>query len=243
MDAIQSQRCKRRLTRKDTEDDSMQSTVSCDRVFEALTAMPFPAGGDDDARIEDHLRACHDCRRLAEALRPAVNILHESLRDDDSNLKSINRLPSFNGFSDDERAIESIMAEVHASENDQSDFHRPGCQTKEIWTANKLIAWTSLAAAAVIAFVASQNFAGGSPSSFSNDSERFGYLTNCGVPTACLVNAGWNLEPTSGHSDGVDKSCCTKCHNAAPKVCIFDTPNESVPLLAKSCRACHAVSN
>jgi hypothetical protein len=53
--------------------------MNCDQVFEVLTRGPFPTGqaGDDD--VERHLRACHECRQLAEALQPAVELLHESL--------------------------------------------------------------------------------------------------------------------------------------------------------------------
>lgn len=66
---------------------------ACDQVFERLTRGPFPGGPfadgstsdpAEDARVERHLACCHDCRRLAEALRPAVELFHEALeRTDD----------------------------------------------------------------------------------------------------------------------------------------------------------------
>jgi hypothetical protein len=55
--------------------------LNCDQVFDVLTRGPFPSGGADDEAVENHLRACHDCRRLAEALRPAVELLHEAVSD------------------------------------------------------------------------------------------------------------------------------------------------------------------
>jgi hypothetical protein len=58
--------------------------VDCDHVFEVLTRGPFPTGAADDAAVEHHLRACHDCRRLAEALRPAIELLHEAVADDEA---------------------------------------------------------------------------------------------------------------------------------------------------------------
>src|SRR5687767_9932150 len=68
----------------------MKSVIDCDAVFEKLTRAPFPAGGSDNDETELHLQVCHDCRRLAEALRPAIGLFHESLANDES-------LPQYNG--------------------------------------------------------------------------------------------------------------------------------------------------
>ena len=57
----------------------MRRLMNCDQVFEVLTRGPFPTGAASDAAVEQHLRACHECRQLAEALQPAVELLHESL--------------------------------------------------------------------------------------------------------------------------------------------------------------------
>ncbi|MEX2025840.1 MAG: hypothetical protein WEH44_01045, partial [Pirellulaceae bacterium] len=57
----------------------MKLLVSCDQVFDCLTRGPFPSGCRDDDAVQRHLDACHECRQLAEALRPAVALLHESL--------------------------------------------------------------------------------------------------------------------------------------------------------------------
>lgn len=56
----------------------MKLLLDCDDVFDRLTRGPFPSGATDDAAVESHLCACHECRELAEALRPAVNLLHEA---------------------------------------------------------------------------------------------------------------------------------------------------------------------
>ena len=56
----------------------MKAVMSCDDVFEILTRAPFPAGRSTDSDVELHLLSCHDCRRLAEALRPAVALFHEA---------------------------------------------------------------------------------------------------------------------------------------------------------------------
>src|SRR4051794_12071787 len=59
-----------------------RTLINCDQVFEVLTRGPFPTGGPDDEAVERHLRACHECRQLAEALRPAVALMHEAVAAD-----------------------------------------------------------------------------------------------------------------------------------------------------------------
>ena len=46
--------------------------IQCDEVFEILPRGPFPTGAASDSLVEAHLVRCADCRRLAEALRPAM---------------------------------------------------------------------------------------------------------------------------------------------------------------------------
>lgn len=57
----------------------MKLLVNCDQVFEVLTRGPFPTGEPTDEAVELHLAACHECRQMAEALRPAVALLHEAV--------------------------------------------------------------------------------------------------------------------------------------------------------------------
>ncbi len=57
--------------------------IHCDEVFEILTRGPFPTGAASDGIVESHLSQCDECRRLAEALRPAVELLQEAITDDD----------------------------------------------------------------------------------------------------------------------------------------------------------------
>jgi hypothetical protein len=70
----------------------MKLLVNCDQVFDVLTRGPFPTGDASDEAVEQHLRACHDCRRLAEALRPAVELMHEAVASDQAL-----RLPEYQG--------------------------------------------------------------------------------------------------------------------------------------------------
>lgn len=51
----------------------------CDDVFDRLTRGPFPSGAPEDGAVEAHLSHCVSCRRLAEALRPAVELFQEAV--------------------------------------------------------------------------------------------------------------------------------------------------------------------
>ncbi len=58
--------------------------MTCDDVFDMLTRGPFPSGAASDELVEDHLSSCDDCRRLAAALQPAVNLLREVVECDEA---------------------------------------------------------------------------------------------------------------------------------------------------------------
>lgn len=60
------------------------SAINCDQVFDILTRGPFPSGDSSDEPVEKHLACCHECRQLAEALRPAVELLHEAIDSEES---------------------------------------------------------------------------------------------------------------------------------------------------------------
>jgi hypothetical protein len=53
--------------------------MDCDQVFMILTRGPFPTGEPWDEQVEAHLETCADCWRLAEALRPALEIFQEAI--------------------------------------------------------------------------------------------------------------------------------------------------------------------
>lgn len=228
----------------------MQSTVSCDRVFDVLTRQPFPSGADDDPTIEEHIRSCHECRQLAEALRPALNLLHESLADQptigwnriDALRDSGNDLPSYSGLStqsidaisgkNDEAAVGQIMERVHEAANDlkSSDMNRT------TWNSGSLIGLACLAATILMMFVASQPVANGSED-LANNAERFQYLAAGGVPVGCLANVGWHHPAILlQENNAAAEACCTDCHNGKQPL---ENPMDQFKPLAQSCQACH----
>src|SRR5262245_19039620 len=53
--------------------------MDCDQVFMILTRGPFPTGEAWDEDVEEHLETCAECWRLAEALRPALEVFQEAV--------------------------------------------------------------------------------------------------------------------------------------------------------------------
>jgi hypothetical protein len=53
--------------------------MDCDQVFKILTCGPFPTGEPWDEQVEAHLETCAECWRLAEALRPALEVVQEAI--------------------------------------------------------------------------------------------------------------------------------------------------------------------
>ncbi len=67
--------------------------MTCDDVFDILTRGPFPSGAAaEDEQVEQHLARCAECRRLATALRPAVELFQEAIEPDESS-----DLPGYRG--------------------------------------------------------------------------------------------------------------------------------------------------
>ncbi len=58
--------------------------MNCDQVFDILTRGPFPTGTPCDSPVEAHLTECPQCRRLAEALRPALELFQEAVGPEES---------------------------------------------------------------------------------------------------------------------------------------------------------------
>ncbi len=58
--------------------------MNCDQVFDVLTRGPFPTGTACDMPVEAHFRVCPECRQLAEALRPALELFQEAISPEES---------------------------------------------------------------------------------------------------------------------------------------------------------------
>jgi hypothetical protein len=81
--------------------------MDCDRVFMILTRGPFPTGEPWDEQVEAHLEMCADCWRLAEALRPALEVFQEAVPPAESR-----HLPGYWG---DARPASEVLSELTRS--------------------------------------------------------------------------------------------------------------------------------
>jgi hypothetical protein len=81
--------------------------MDCEQVFMILTRGPFPTGELWDEDVEAHLETCADCWRLAEALRPALEVFQEAVPPAESR-----DLPGYWG---DARPAAAVMLELSKS--------------------------------------------------------------------------------------------------------------------------------
>jgi hypothetical protein len=78
--------------------------MDCDQVFMILTRGPFPTGEAWDEQVEAHLETCAECWRLAEALRPALEVFQEAIPPAESR-----ELPGYWG---DARPAAAVLSEL-----------------------------------------------------------------------------------------------------------------------------------
>jgi len=78
--------------------------MDCDQVFMILTRGPFPTGEAWDEQVEAHLESCAECWRLAEALRPALEVFQEAVPPAESR-----ELPGYWG---DARPASEVIADL-----------------------------------------------------------------------------------------------------------------------------------
>lgn len=208
--------------------------MNCDRVFEVLTRGPFPTGDDSDVLVENHLSACHECRQLAEALRPAVALFHEAVT-----VTEGSDLPSYRGT---HAPFESEITPVSI---DWRDPPKPAATKQSRWS--NVLRFTSAAligAALLILFRGViQSVQGGRTISnhppttkFQPGPEGKATLASLKLPVSCQPLEE-NLEQNSQlNPAGGTYHCCTKCHTAARQHSPGTAP---IAKVVKSCSACH----
>jgi hypothetical protein len=137
----------------------MKLLLNCDHVFEVLTRGPFPTGEPTDDAVEQHLAACHECRQLAEALRPAVALFHEAVSKEESL-----ELPEYQGilpepdpFENDFRPVDPelrslgrLFEQRPARRANTRGAKAPPASHPAAWDVTPLIKAARLVAAAVL---------------------------------------------------------------------------------------------
>jgi hypothetical protein len=191
----------------------MKLLLDCDDVFDRLTRGPFPSGAPDDEAVEAHLCTCHECRQLAEALRPAVKLMHEAYAD-----TSDEPLPVYTGS-----AVPSL---------------RRSAAPKE-WSVGWQLVAASLIGVVIGSLAAGDWFsAGNPPAQVGWSSAEDAAPSASGLATLAALKLREVCLPSSMAlaSGSVGRlRCCTDCHSsqaAAPK-------GIDVSRLQLACVACH----
>lgn len=212
-------------------------TLNCDQVFDVLTRGPFPTGEAIDAPVERHLSACHECRALAEALRPAIELFHEAIDPEEGR-----DLPGYHGaLSSSSGGLAQMVAQAIESEQPPRTSVASGTHFPQT-------AWSRLAAyrpSQLEAFLAALAVG----ALFVLSLAGFGGLEAPSAPRAVAITptsdglmqlAALELRPAcfSWSQDSAASSlhCCTECHAAKGDRVLF---KPTIGVLTASCRACH----
>jgi len=222
--------------------------MNCDQVFEVLTRGPFPTGADSDQAVEHHLRCCHDCRELAEALQPAVELLHEAIGPEEAS-----GLPEYQGVLAN---LDHRVAVAEASRPTPLSVRRLAPIQAAPRRPSTLASVARFAAALVLLGALASLFWGVISTSKQTAVSReriparldqAGLLTlaSLNLPAECfpreaLLTIGTSAVPAAPTAAINQEAlrCCTECHNAA-------TAQRAVWNLAatmhRSCVACHSL--
>jgi hypothetical protein len=226
--------------------------IDCDQVFDVLTRGPFPSGSPDDDGVEHHLRACHECRQLAEALRPAVALLHEAVTADEAS-----HLPGYQGSLPAIAALSpAATAYLQAPVRRAAHGYSQSLAAVRFLAASILVAalsllvysFTMLPGAGSNLPSARLNLAQDSPPSDLADGvpdpQGLAKLASLQLPVECFspVNRrAAQKDPvqiaaalTDGSIDAL--RCCTECHRAGAGSV---RGGQFVAVVKESCQACH----
>lgn len=223
--------------------------MNCDQVFDVLTQGPFPTGRPIDARVERHIACCHECRQMAEALRPALDLFHESIDELDQM-----PLPEYQGQAEAFTVAtlpEAVEACLNAPElrrrskvpDERSTRSALGRRTSYIGTAVLAVVGFVLLAVGVLPSTKSalKDITVAAPVSEEQPVNQPQGIALAQLSEACPKTAG--IKTRAGtpaqQCETVSRKarCCTLCHNAANR----DRPRlESIAMLEKSCSGCHS---
>lgn len=209
--------------------------LTCDSVFDILTRGPYP-DGESIVEVDQHLAACHECRQMAEALRPATTLFHEAM-----SLEEKATLPAF------QLELPEWKSEASAVTSTNANQVPPTASTSR-WSPTRILT----ACVCCVLFGGLVGFAvqsGMQKRSLANDVHvgtdlpyQFGTvdftLTPLQIPEACERNVIFAAHPTETRVKATDKGefdCCTRCHVSTGT----DTAKQSTAVIAGACLTCH----
>jgi len=211
-------------------------TYDCDQVFDALTRGPFPAGEASDRHVERHLACCHECRALAEALRPAVDLFHEAIEPEECR-----DLPGYQGRLEPMSAgALRVMAAIEREPRPSSRLVPKGkpVQNAAWWERFAANPWRLSAALALGMSLAMIGWIG-----WQADNAPLIASVGRYAPTeqGRIALAALPLERECFHHDAssatLSYQCCTKCHGAGAGKTAATT--QLLAAVVSSCQACH----
>ncbi|HUY35314.1 MAG TPA: hypothetical protein VMV69_21395 [Pirellulales bacterium] len=197
--------------------------IHCDDVFDILTRGPFPTGAVSDGAVESHLSRCAECRRLAEALRPAIALFREAVTPEESQ-----GLPSYGGH---------WRADADGGPNGEFDdsaeplpLPRHGAAPRQMRFSARLCAQAVPWAAAVLVGIALTI-----------------WLPRAGTsPDARLTEARWRLDQTPSQWL-FEHNARKACYDASPPVhsivARLNGGEPSATVRVACCKGCHADAN
>jgi hypothetical protein len=231
----------------------MKVLVSCDQVFDVLTRGPFSAATREGQAVQRHLEVCHECRQLAEALRPAVELLHEALP-----AEELSALPAYGAGEEEDavcrRADGALAARIRQMLDRQEVQPRranlePWVQGVKFMAACVLVVALGTLVVGLFAQLGTSPpprhllVRGGAELGAGHQPSAAGVLrlTALDLPTQCFTAtpaAASSAEtPQAAAVVAWGHACCTRCH-AAGKSTASLTPR-TFAVLAQSCSACH----
>jgi len=206
----------------------MKTLLTCDDVFDVLTRTPFTSGSSDDEIAESHLAVCHECRQLAEALRPAIGLFCKAIAEEDDSL------PAYQG----ELSSVSVPADRVFAQVPKSRSHAAArtCPSNR----QELHFWPGMAAClAIVLLTAFVMFAprsgprtaesGLSTSLLPVETRKGKLLAALELPSDC----GTLLAPNAA---AAKYDCCTKCHAVDKKVA---SSSRAILKSSVACVVCH----
>lgn len=231
--------------------------MNCDRVFDVLTRGPFPTGAESDAAVERHLGHCAECRRLATALRPAVELFEEAIRPEDSR-----GLPSYWGEVTEphpaayDATFATLEEEISVAKTTRRALHRARATrslipVRAIDDCDRLFRFFGAVAVGVVLAFSFRTMADGAGE--GTNSPRSAGMNMSGLPWQVCSAAMIVAPPRSGQgasmqASGISKlaslessqlRCCSECHHAGSRFAGAAPIPQSVAL---SCAACHTAS-
>ncbi len=230
--------------------------MNCDQVFDVLTRGPFPSGASTDADVELHLAACHDCRQLADALRPAVDMFHEAIPHDE-----YDDLPGYRGSlrESETQPLPSAVAMM---------LDRPPAKATAVCERRRKVtperpAWRLTAACLLVLVLAGVLWTVNSSSrddwvfvgsdaqrpeqaQFQPDADGLLQLAKLELSDKCVLGPrrgrlGTTTSAGDPNADGSQTQhfvCCTRCHHAASSSS-QPSPPHTISVAMAACTVCH----